>query len=363
MLDHIRAEIGGAAIWASIDETTDAEGRLIGNVIVGRLDLKPSRAFLIHSATMERVNHTTIGKLLNEGLQVLYPNGVQFEKLLLLVTDAAAYMIKAATGLQTSYPKMVHLTCLAHGLHRVAEHIRSLYPDIDSLISCIKKIFVKAPLRVQIFTAGHPNLPLPPEPVITRWGTWLNAALYYAENLTLIAPTINSFDETDAAAIRQAQQLLKNELIPGQLAFIKAHFSSLSSAITQLESVGMLLSQSLSIVAAARADLAVSSGEPAVSTLAKFDRVLANNTGYTTLQRISRVLLAESERFEEPESELTPSDIANFKFAPITSCDVERSFSIYRHILSDRRRGFTFENLKMTLIVNSNFSSSDEGRD
>jgi len=25
-------------------------------------------------------------------------------------------------------------------------------------------------------------MPLPPEPVITRWGTWLNAAMFYADH-------------------------------------------------------------------------------------------------------------------------------------------------------------------------------------
>ncbi|VVC36498.1 Hypothetical protein CINCED_3A018032 [Cinara cedri] len=27
-----------------------------------------------------------------------------------------------------------------------------------------------------------PDIPLPPEPIITRWGTWLNTALFYANN-------------------------------------------------------------------------------------------------------------------------------------------------------------------------------------
>jgi hypothetical protein len=27
-----------------------------------------------------------------------------------------------------------------------------------------------------------PGIPLPPQPVLTRWGTWLDAAMYYADN-------------------------------------------------------------------------------------------------------------------------------------------------------------------------------------
>jgi hypothetical protein len=59
-------------------------------------------------------------------------------------------MVKVAKGLQVLYPRMVHLTCLAHPLHRVAGEIRETYPDVDKLISNVK-MFVKAPLRVQKF--------------------------------------------------------------------------------------------------------------------------------------------------------------------------------------------------------------------
>ena len=37
---------------------------------------------------------------------------------------------------------------------------------------------------------------------------------------------------------------------------------------------------------------------------------------------------------------------------PLASVDVERSFSIFKNILSDRRHSFTEQNLKQTLIVN-----------
>ena len=35
-------------------------------------------------------------------------------------------MIKAGEGLSVSYPKMIHVTCVAHALHRVCETIRVL---------------------------------------------------------------------------------------------------------------------------------------------------------------------------------------------------------------------------------------------
>jgi hypothetical protein len=78
-------------------------------------------------------------------------------------------MLKAAKGLKMLYLRMVHLTCLAHGLHGVAEEIRVNYPDADSLISNVKKIFLKASLRVEKLKQEAPCLSVPPKPVLTRW--------------------------------------------------------------------------------------------------------------------------------------------------------------------------------------------------
>ena len=37
--------------------------------------------------------------------------------------------------------------------------------------------------------------------------------------------------------------------------------------------------------------------------------------------------------------------VVRFKYAPISSVDVERRFSIYKNMLADNRRLFLFENL------------------
>lgn len=63
--------------------------------------------------------------------------------MLLVATDAAAYMISAMKSLRVLFPKMLHVTCLVHGLHRLAEFIRQEYPEVNELISCVKAVFVK----------------------------------------------------------------------------------------------------------------------------------------------------------------------------------------------------------------------------
>jgi hypothetical protein len=53
-----------------------------------------------------------------------------------------------------------------------------------------------------------PTLTLPPEPILTRWGTWIKASLYYCEHFELTQSILNSFDENDAVSIKMAQKYI-----------------------------------------------------------------------------------------------------------------------------------------------------------
>ena len=68
---------------------------------------------------------------------------------------------------------------MVHALSLVAEVIRNQYEDVNGLISNVKQLFLKAPSRIQVFRKALPDYPLPPEPVLTRWGSWIEATIYY----------------------------------------------------------------------------------------------------------------------------------------------------------------------------------------
>jgi len=138
----IRDYVKNKNVWVSIDETTDVEGRYVANVIIGTLEVNnPGKIFLLNSDVLEKANHSTISKLFDRSLFILWPEGILHDNVLLFVSDAAPYMVKSRKSLQVLYSKMVHITCLEHGLHRVAEQIRINFPEINSLISNIKKVF------------------------------------------------------------------------------------------------------------------------------------------------------------------------------------------------------------------------------
>jgi hypothetical protein len=151
--NKIRNSVGKIKIWVSIDETSDVDGRFVATFVVGTLKHEqPGEIFLLACEVLERVNNSSIVVVFDNAMNVLWPDKVERENVLLFVSDAAPYMTKAAAkALQLLYPKMIHVTCLAHTLHRVAEEVRGSYPEADKLIANGKKIFIKSPLRVQRF--------------------------------------------------------------------------------------------------------------------------------------------------------------------------------------------------------------------
>lgn len=51
------------------------------------------------------------------------------------------------------------------------------------------------------FETEPPNIPLPPQPIITRWGTWLEAALYYSDHFQGFSRIVNTIDKNEAVSI------------------------------------------------------------------------------------------------------------------------------------------------------------------
>jgi len=89
------------------------------------------------------------------------------------------------------------------------------------------------------FKTMAPGIPLPPQPIVTRWSTWLTAALYYCEHFPIIEAIINQFDKGDAISIAKCQQLLSGDInLKNKLIYIKSNFSNLPVAITKLETSG-----------------------------------------------------------------------------------------------------------------------------
>ncbi|KAL4120732.1 hypothetical protein QTP88_013368 [Uroleucon formosanum] len=323
-LQSIRQCIQDGPIWVSIDESTDVEGRYFGNVIIGKLCSEPTKSFLLNCVQLEKCNNKTIAKLFNDSMNLLWPNGVKYEKVFLFLTDAAPYMVKAET-------------------------IRCNYSEVDQLIATIKKIFLKAPSRVSKFKEMYSDLNLPPEPIITRWGTWLEAVQYYCDHFDKIKNVISNFDTESAAAIEKANSLMQDINLKNNLTYISANFCFLIQTIKQLETKNMSLIESISIVENSADKLEKCQGHMGEIVKNKFANIIKKNSGFQTIKIIRDILIGKNQQ-GSLDIEFTPSDIVNMNYAPITSVDVKRSFSQYKSILRPNRRNFSFANLQQYVV-------------
>ena len=74
VMQNIQDEIKENHIWISTDETTDAVGRYVMNVIIGTMEVKePSKIFLLTSEVLDEVNSTNIAQLFTNSLSLLWP--------------------------------------------------------------------------------------------------------------------------------------------------------------------------------------------------------------------------------------------------------------------------------------------------
>ena len=191
------------------------------------------KPFLIELIDLECTNSSSISQAINKCLFDLFDGVIPYENLYLILSDAASYMIKCCKDLNGLFPNILHCTCLAHGLMRVAEVVRYSYPLIDALISESKKIFVKCGRRRSLFRQST-SLPLPPQPVISRWSTWLEAVFYYADNYEPFKEFVSNLCNENEA-IKKVKEILRDEFVPQHLSFIASNFKVLTSAIKKLE--------------------------------------------------------------------------------------------------------------------------------
>ncbi|KAL3095161.1 hypothetical protein niasHT_025454 [Heterodera trifolii] len=330
-MTKIKDDISDAFVWVSVDETTDKMGRMMANLLIGKLDGKKwHRPHLISVKALEKVDSGAMARFVNEGLDS-FSGDIKKERVLFLVTDGAAYMKKAGKQLKVFYTNLLHVTCLCHALHRVAEKVRDEFAQVDKLISKTKQVFLKAPQRLSVYREMCPGLSIPPRPVLTRWTTWITAVSFYWEHFEALKAVVNSFNSDDAVCIKECQ-LTFNNSVWQDLAYIHSNFGQLATAITKLETQGMTIFDAMDVFAGVHNQMDNVYGEKANEIRKKFADIVAKNHGIEKISQFCQILSGKN-----TESDVSPNLIPFYKFAPLTSCDVERSFSVYKSMLADNQ--------------------------
>lgn len=131
---------------------------------------------------------------------------------------------------------------------------------------------------------------MPPEPVITRWGTWIQAALYYASNLDAFSDVIEQLPSEDAASIVHVKEVLKSPALAPRLRYISAHYSTLPLLLEHLEKRDVSLRSAIERVLNFKMTLDDATGVIGQRVAQKFNSVLERNPRWRLLCEISTLI-------------------------------------------------------------------------
>jgi hypothetical protein len=247
-------------------------------------------------------------------------------------------MPKAATALKVFCQNLIHFTCMAHGLQCVVEEVRSNFPDVKNLFhQQQQKVFCK-PHNVCNVTETSC---LTWSCCLNRWGTWIQAAKFYNEHLDVVKSIVATFHVESAVAVRESQTAFSVPKIACSMSYVHSNFVWIPD-IKNLETTGLSLEESIDILLNAEVKLSVR-GETGEKVYRKFQAVLKRNPGYSTFMAVCKILNGEDTNSSD---DISLGKFHLLKFAPVISCNLERSFSAYKRILSDRQLSMTAENME-----------------
>jgi len=328
-LEKVRQAIGLNKVYVMYDETTDTKQRSVMNVLVGVLDGKPNKPYLISTQFLESTDGKTLLKHMKQGLDILWPNGIRYDDVLLIVTDQAPACITAGELAKLEFKNAKHVTCLAHAIHRVTECVRNNNDLSDSFISIMKKILTNSPKRRRSFKEIT-GLCVPKQPIITRWGTWLETSFFYAKNFDKMCLFIEQLRETKNKSIIKLKKLIENQKqeIRDEIKGLTA-FEILTDSIIQIQKDDLSVDKQIKIIKSIHSHL-----KDTPYALNKLKSSLTKNPdiNYFNSNNVSNV----------------------YKYAQLTTAPVERSFSRLNNMITDQRLGLTKANIEKYLFVNYN---------
>lgn len=328
-LQNIKSILFHKPIFVIVDETRKDNVRY-ANVLMGILEV-PDVVYMVEcKEIVEALNGSYICNLVNSCLLKME---IELFHFYLLISDAARYMTSAGKMLKSIYNNLFHITCVAHLYHNAAMKIMSNFIELNDFISGMQTVLCKNLTRQQLFI----DIKLPPTTVVTRWGSWLKTALYYADNFVAVLRIIEEFED-DGKIVARVKTLAKNVTIKKQMVNIASNYVPLINLIEKSEKMVYSIKSAYHDIINLKIDI---------------DECGIHQYMLTRLEGgdIRRIMSMENET-------INPSIYAMLLNSQATSIMVERSFSMLKKICADDRN-FAAGNLGKYLILYYNYMSSD----
>ena len=211
---------------------------------------------------------------------------------------------------------------------RVCAHFKS----IDEIIATIKAATIKNKDRKKGF--HDTGLPSPPDPVITRWATWLRAVLYYSENLPAVRIIVNNWTSAGHLVNRAKDAINVEDLVPDLVKINQYRTPAANvqflvrSACTTIEAYGLLKNMQFD-------------DDPCV--IKNYIKKRLSNSDLKTIMNCTNLTI-------------DPTSYALLQKAQPTSAAVERSFSMLSKLLK-KDRNFDVKNIKKYMMLYYNKKS------
>ena len=108
-ISQIREIVGTNPVYFIVDETMDICKRNVLNIMIGVLNGEYAKPMLFCQTILESTNSTTVSQSLLDAFHKLWPNGVQYKNVWLILSTQAKYMIKAVNSIRSLFPNLHHI--------------------------------------------------------------------------------------------------------------------------------------------------------------------------------------------------------------------------------------------------------------
>ena len=319
-------------IYLIFDETTDSKGRYIFNVLAGLCSSdKRKTPFLVKTIEIITVNAATVNSELISLLSCIYGNDMdRLYNVKMVLSDGAPYAKKAGEMLQMIVPNIKRVICVCHNLHNLCKSIKNNSSNLNNIISFMKKILVKNRSNQQNFVE-RTGLCIPKFPILTRWGTWMEFSKFVFENFDFIRGFLLSLSPDKHSELAGIIEIIDSWCLENELRIVYDH-SFIPEAILKLESAELSVEEQIQILK----DVIHRVEEKSLF----YDRlkdILRKNPDITFFMKFNMLKAPQNEKF--------------YSYVPLTTVDVERSFSAYRYILDDRRQNLKIVNIERLLAL------------
>ena len=233
---------------------------------------------------------------------------------------------------QDLYPSLMHVTCVVHLLHNCAMRVRAHFKNIDEIIATIKAVTIKNKDRKK--DSHDAGLPSPPEPVITRWATWLKAALYYSENLPALRTIVNNWTSA-GLLVSRAKDAINVEYLVLDLVKIN-QYQTLAAEVEFLEGSACRITEAYGLLKNMQFD-----DDPCIIKNCIKKRLF--NSDLETIINCTNLTI-------------DPTSYTLLQKAQPTSAAIERSFSMLSKLLK-KDRNFNVKNIKKYMMLYYNKKS------